>query len=50
MHRIYLAFGLGSLLITCLADPLGGQQVQGDSPAAVPTQPPDRRRAPRRST
>jgi hypothetical protein len=33
MHRIYLAFGLGSLLITCLADPLGGQVVQVDSPA-----------------
>ena len=33
MHRIYLAFGLGGLLITCLADPLGGQQVQVDSPA-----------------
>jgi hypothetical protein len=33
MHRIYLAFGLGGLLITCLADALSGQQVQVDSPA-----------------
>jgi hypothetical protein len=33
MHRIYLALGLGGLFLICLANSLGGQQVQDKAPA-----------------
>jgi hypothetical protein len=36
MHRIFLALGLGGLLLICLANSLGGQQVQGEAPAGPP--------------
>jgi TolB protein len=36
MHRIYLALGLGGLLLIGPANSLGGQQVQGEAPAGFP--------------
>jgi hypothetical protein len=36
MHPVYLALVLGGLLITCLADSPGGEQVRGEAPAGSP--------------